>query len=128
MTRARIKSRGPRLLRSHPGPRIKSRGPRLLRSQPGLNGVLAALSLCFVLSLSALPVLAQDTGEDRATSFQAVEGARHEDVPGGQLLVGAYAVVLVLLVGYVARLGMMHRKTASDVERLSRLLETQRKA
>ena len=94
----------------------------------GLRRVLAALSLCFALSLLALPAFAQSQEDDRATSFQAVEGAQHEDVPGGKLLVAAYAVVMVLLVGYVARLGMMHRKTASDVERLSRLLETQRKA
>jgi CcmD family protein len=90
--------------------------------------VLFALSLCFVMSLVSLSAVAQEQGEDRATSFQAVQGAQHEDVPGGKLLVGAYAVVLVLLVGYVARLGMMHQKTASEVERLSRLLESQRKA
>jgi hypothetical protein len=100
-----------------------------------LKRVLTAVSLGFALWIALgfslyipAPAAGQEPSEDtRATSFQAVQGAQKEDVPGGSLLVGAYAVVLVLIVGYVARLGMMHQKTASDVERLSRLLETQRK-
>ena len=100
-----------------------------------LKRVLATLGFALWLALGfSLYIPARGAGQEptpnddgRATSFQAVQGAQKEDVPGGTLLVGAYAVVLVLIVGYVARLGMMHQKTASDVERLSRLLETQRK-
>jgi CcmD family protein len=44
-------------------------------------------------------------------------------VPGGALLVSAYAFVMVLLVGYVARLGALQSKTAAEVERLTRALE-----
>jgi hypothetical protein len=86
-------------------------------------------ALALYLGLATAPALAQeDPAESRATSFQAVEGAQGEKVPGGALMVGAYAVALVLLVGYVARLGMMHQKTASELERLSRALDARRKA
>jgi hypothetical protein len=52
-----------------------------------------------------------------------VEGPQKEQVPGGALLVSAYAFVLVLLVAYVGRLGALQSKTAAEVERLSRALE-----
>jgi hypothetical protein len=77
---------------------------------------------------SAAPTSAQDdTVGDRATSFQAVQGAAKEDVPGGPLLVGAYAFVLVLFIGYVARLGALQAKTARELERLTRALEARGK-
>jgi hypothetical protein len=88
-----------------------------------------ACALALYLAVLCAPAFAQeDAADSRATSFQAVEGAQREDVPGGPLLVGAYAVTLLLLVGYVARLGMMHQKTASELDRLSRALEARRKA
>lgn len=79
----------------------------------GAGGLLCAAS--------AAPALAQeDAAAARSTAFQAVEGARAEDnVPGGKLLISAYGVVLLLLVGYVTRLGLLQRKTSADVERLS---------
>jgi hypothetical protein len=81
------------------------------------------------LVLTAVPSFAQeDAAESRATTFQAVEGPQKENVPGGPLLVGAYAFVLVMLVGYVARLGLMQRKTAAEVERLMHAIEQKRKA
>jgi hypothetical protein len=80
------------------------------------------------------PVLAQDgaaaagddgkdAAESRATAFEAVEGPQKEQVPGGALLVSAYAFVLVLLVAYVGRLAALQSRTAAEVERLSRALE-----
>jgi uncharacterized membrane protein YvbJ len=85
--------------------------------------------------LACSPVLAQDgaqqgeaadgkdAAESRATAFQAVEGPQKEQVPGGALLVSAYAFVLVLLVAYVGRLGALQSRTAAEVERLARALE-----
>jgi hypothetical protein len=67
--------------------------------------------------------LAQEGSGDRATSFEAVEGPPKEDVPGGPLLIGAYAFVLVLLIGYVARIGALQAKTARELERLTRALD-----
>ena len=88
----------------------------------GMFRVLALL--CWLVLLGAgvaAPAFAQeDVAAARSTAFQAVEGARPEDnVPGGKLLVSAYGVVLLLLVGYVARLGLLQRKTSADVERLT---------
>ena len=65
----------------------------------------------------------KDAAESRATSFQAVEGSQKDEVPGGGLLVGAYAFVMVVLVGYVARLGLLQSKTAKELERLTRAIE-----
>lgn len=86
------------------------------------------LALCLWL---AAPVYAQeaaddpskDAAESRATSFQAVEGSQRDEVPGGSLMVAAYAFVLLVLVGYVARLGSLQSKTAQELERLTRALE-----
>jgi hypothetical protein len=84
-------------------------------------------SLCALCWGGALALAQQDTVGDRATSFQAVEGAAKEDVPGGPLLLGAYAFVLVLLVGYAARLGALQAKTGRELERLTRALEARGK-
>jgi hypothetical protein len=80
-----------------------------------------------VLSAAAAAAQDDDTVGDRATSFQAVKGAAKEDVPGGPLLVGAYAFVLVLFIGYAARLGALQAKTGRELERLTRALEARGK-
>ena len=72
-------------------------------------------------SSAAGVALAQDTG-DRATSFQAVSGSAHEDVPGGTLLVAAYGVVLLLFGLYVVYLTAMQQSTAKELTRLEGLL------
>jgi hypothetical protein len=65
----------------------------------------------------------KDAAESRATSFQAVEGSQKDEVPGGSLMVAAYAFVLLVLVGYVGRLGALQNRTAREVERLTRAIE-----
>lgn len=85
---------------------------------------LLALSILSAIGFAGSAQAQDDTGEDRATSFQAVEGPPKEDVPGGPLLIGAYAFVLVLLIGYTARLGAMQAKTGRELERLTRAIET----
>jgi len=70
----------------------------------------------------------EDAAESRSAAFQAVDGNSKESVPGGPLFIGAYAVILVLLVGYVARLGSLQSKNQLELERLSRALEAARKS
>jgi hypothetical protein len=70
----------------------------------------------------------EDAAESRSAAFQAVDGASKEQVPGGPLFIGAYAVILVLLVAYVARLGSLQAKNQLELERLSRALEAARKS
>jgi CcmD family protein len=60
-----------------------------------------------------------DPSTERATSFRAVDGPVTEDVPGGVLMIVAYAAIWVLVFGYVWRLGRMSAQTAADVRRLS---------
>lgn len=63
-----------------------------------------------------------DPSEERATSFRAVEGPVTEDVPGGTLLVVAYAIVWVLVLLYVLRLGAIQSGLGREVDRLERSL------
>lgn len=79
------------------------------------SGVLALLVL-------AAHAGAQDAAEDRATSFKAVSGAVQEDVPGGPLLLGAYAAILIVILGYGVRLVRMQAKAQGDLARLERQL------
>ena len=87
---------------------------------------MRALRTALVIGALAIgsTALAQDTTTgDRATSFQAVTGSAHEDVPGGQLLVIAYAAVLTLVAAYVGRIAMMQRASAVEIARLSTILD-----
>jgi CcmD family protein len=85
--------------------------------------VLCLLLAAPLYAQEAEPDPSQDAAESRATSFQAVEGSQKDDVPGGPLLIGAYAFVMVVLVAYVARLGLLQSKTAKELERLTRAIE-----
>ncbi len=69
----------------------------------------------------------QDPAQSRSAAFQAVQGAPTQDVPGGPLLVYAYAFILVAVVAYVARLGRLQGKNRAELERLASVLERGRK-
>jgi hypothetical protein len=86
-------------------------------------------SLLLVLgsSLATATAMAQDAG-DRSTSFQAVTGSAHEDVPGGNLLVAAYAIVLCLLALYVLYLTMQQRASVKELARIEALVNEKAKA
>jgi hypothetical protein len=61
---------------------------------------------------------AQPSVNDRATTFQAVEGAQPEHYSGEVLLVSAYAVLFVILVAWVA---LIWRKAGAMDRRLEAL-------
>lgn len=67
---------------------------------------------------------AQEEGEqteqadDRASTFRAVSGPQVDRVPGGRLLIAAYGVAWVLMLGYLWRLGALHASNAAELERL----------
>lgn len=90
----------------------------------GLNTLIRAARASALGLLGSLAVVmhasAQDAAEDRATSFQAVSGAVKEDVPGGPLLLGAYAAILVVIIGYGVRLVRMQQRAQTDLARLER--------
>jgi len=97
-----------------------------------MRALIRSFALALTLSTLAAPVaLAQeqqpegedvDPSDERATSFQAVEGPVTEDVPGGALMVAAYAAIWLLIFGYVFRLGRISAQTTADVRRLERSL------
>jgi hypothetical protein len=99
---------------------------RLTRALSSSWGSLFAATLFIAPMLFAAPVSAQmdeqPTMEGQAMSFERVEGPDTENVPGGLMMVIAYAVIWLLLLGFVVRLGLLHRGTAGDVARLERSL------
>jgi CcmD family protein len=84
--------------------------------------VRTALAASFAWLLSAGAALAQDAAEDRSQAFRAVEGAVKEDVPGGPLLVAAYAIMWVFVLLYVVRLVRLQQRAERDVQRLEQVL------
>jgi CcmD family protein len=94
---------------------------------------LFASALLGLLLLEASPVEAQDetaqpaateqteetAAEERAAQFVGVTGPEAESVPGGPLLLAAYAVVWVLLFLFLFRMRGLQRQTATELERLA---------
>ncbi len=62
---------------------------------------------------------AETPAEERAAQFVGVTGPDAESVPGGTLLLAAYAVVWVLLFLFLMRLRRLQSGTAEELERLS---------
>jgi CcmD family protein len=61
----------------------------------------------------------EDAAEERATQFVGVRGPEAESIPGGALLLGAYAIVWALLFLFLMRMRGLQRQTAEELERLS---------
>ncbi len=61
----------------------------------------------------------ESPAEERAAQFVGVTGPEAESVPGGALLLAAYAVVWVLLFLFLLRMRGLQRQTAEELERLS---------
>jgi CcmD family protein len=88
--------------------------------------VLRALALGCALTLSALAATARaddPAQNDRAQTFEAVTGPVKEDVPGGPLMVAAYAVIWLCVFGYVFRLVRLQRGADENLARLQQDLE-----
>jgi CcmD family protein len=93
---------------------------------------LGALAICALLGpLGSARLHAQaptdqdappEAAEDRAQSFQSVSGAVKEDIPGGPLMLAAYAVVWLAVFGYVFRLGRLHARLEDNLSRVERAL------
>jgi CcmD family protein len=76
------------------------------------------------LTGSSLVHAQKDAAEERATSFQSVPGAVKEDVPGGPLMLAAYAIVWLAVFGYVFRLVRLHRSVEVNMARLERAVNS----
>lgn len=83
-----------------------------------LGGLLVVPVFC-ILSAPGL-TFAQDgdPGSDRSETFVPVEGPQVEDVPGGALMVGAYALVWLLVFGYIFMLSRRARNLEARILQL----------
>ena len=90
-----------------------------------VSSVLLGLTLLF-----ASPAFAEDdsaaeqateetAAEERAAQFVGVTGPDAESIPGGALLLAAYAIVWILLFLFLLRMRGLQRQTAEELERLS---------
>jgi CcmD family protein len=90
-----------------------------------VSAVLLGLTLLFSApavaedSPEADPATAETAAEERAAQFVGVTGPDAESIPGGALLLGAYAIVWVLLFLFLLRMRGLQRQTAEELERLS---------
>lgn len=93
-----------------------------------VSGLLLICALLFAAGVQAedpppgTEVAAQEDespAEERAAQFVGVTGPEAESVPGGVLLLAAYAIVWVLLFLFLARLRRLQSQTAEELERLS---------
>lgn len=85
---------------------------------------LAAVALAAAV-LGTLPAGASaqdDPAQQRSTQFRAMQGPSRENIAGGPLLIAAYAIAWVLVLAYVARLGLLHSRTSRDMDRLEKQL------
>ncbi len=92
---------------------------------------MIARAVALTLVLFASTAMAQDdpdggTTNSRATEFRAMHGPAQEAIPGGPLLIGAYAVAWLLLMGYLVHLGRLSARTQEDVTRLLLAVEKKR--
>ena len=87
----------------------------------GLSVVLAASALAEEPGVVAenQERSAETAAEERATQFVGVTGPEAESIPGGALLLAAYAVVWLLLFLFLLRMRGLQRQTAEELERLS---------
>ncbi|HKU37958.1 MAG TPA: CcmD family protein [Polyangiales bacterium] len=76
------------------------------------------VSFAATLGYASLALADEAAKDDRAASFQAVTGAVKEDVPGGPLLVAAYALIWLAVLAYVFRLVRLQRGADENLARL----------
>ena len=91
-----------------------------------VRSALRALLLGLVLTTGAFAASARADDAappDRAQTFEAVTGAVREDVPGGPLLVAAYALIWLCVFGYVFRLVRLQRGSDENLARLQQDLQ-----
>lgn len=91
-----------------------------------IRAALLALSLTAVASMAAAQE-EPDAAEERAMTFEAAEGAQTENIPGGGLLIAAYGIVWLFVLGYVVSIGYRQSQTRADIERLRRDLASAKK-
>lgn len=91
-----------------------------------VRSAIRALVFGLVLTTGAFAATAradEGTPSDRAQTFEAVTGPVREDVPGGPLLVAAYALIWLCVFGYIFRLVRLQRGSDENLARLQQDLQ-----
>lgn len=85
---------------------------------------LFALAAPF-LSPFGTTAAAQEEGaaESRAATFEAAQGAQAEEVPGGMLLIAAYGLIWLLLLGFVGSIAARQSRITREIARLREDIE-----
>lgn len=65
----------------------------------------------------------QSNHQDKNKGFQTVTGAPSEDVSGLNLMIVAYFLIFILMLAYIARVGLLQNNTKRDLERLERQIK-----
>lgn len=60
----------------------------------------------------------ENPAESRAATFEAARGAQTEDVPGGALLIAAYGVIFLLVLGFVGSIAVRQARTQRELAQL----------
>ena len=76
------------------------------------------------LSLATIAAAQEDAAESRSATFEAVEGAQAEDVPGGALLIAAYGVIFLLMLGFVGSIAARQARTQRELAQLRQDIQT----
>jgi CcmD family protein len=96
--------------------------PRSSRSEGWRRKLLwvSVLVCCVCGPLAAAWAQEATSPNDRAQTFEAVTGPVKEDIAGGPLMLWAYAVVWIVVFGYVLRLVRLHRGVEESLARVER--------
>ncbi len=90
-----------------------------MKTRSPLRAAALALALTFAPALSLAQQPQPGTPQDRSMEFRPGLGeAARERVPGGRLVVTAYAVVLLVIGGYVAFVARRAARLESELRRL----------
>ncbi|MCB9666837.1 MAG: hypothetical protein H6715_01795 [Myxococcales bacterium] len=80
--------------------------------------LIGASLFVLVSATAAAETPARSVEESRAESFQSVKGPVAEEVPGGLLLVIAYATLWMALMLYLLRIERMSRRISLQMDQL----------
>ncbi len=85
----------------------------------GSIGTLSAVTLASAQDASGQNASGREgAAESRATTFEAAQGAQTEDIPGGALLIAAYGVIFLLLLGFVGTIAARQARTQRELAQL----------
>ena len=111
-------------------PRQEPRNTSRIPSVSGLAWGLRAgrLAWCAVVMLSCMACASQTVAaqsdvdapaDSRSEAFKSVTGPTTEDIAGGPLMLASYAIIWLVMLGYVLRVARLQARTLTQLEELT---------